>query len=209
MLPLPATTKALQSPAIPCIINARNEARFCVRGNLPPTPHACSQSSPSRLPRSWECGVNALVLLLSRYKTPNRQGRNPLKEPILKPNTLQVAVPCFARFSQDESGQDMVEYALLAALVATGSVAGTQNLAIKVANTFTNIQNTMSNAIPAASPGGSGGSGGSGGNGGGGRGGRGGGQGGGGGGRGGGFGGGGFGGGRGGGGRGGGGRGGR
>ena len=109
-------------------------------------------------------------------------------------NPLQFA---FSRFYLDESGQDLIEYALLAALVASGSIAGTQSLALSIADSLGGVQNALTNAIPAPSSSGAGSGSGGGNNGGGGGGGRGGGN----------FGGGGGGGGRGGGGRGGGGRG--
>lgn len=57
------------------------------------------------------------------------------------------------QFLQDDSGQDLVEYALVAALVALGSVAGTQNMAASVANTFAGVQTTLNNSIPAAASG--------------------------------------------------------
>jgi len=78
-----------------------------------------------------------------------------LTESIVKTPARQFAAPFFTRFAQDESGQDIVEYALLAALVASGSIAGTQSLALSVANSFTGIQNTLTNSIPAPSPDGS------------------------------------------------------
>jgi len=66
---------------------------------------------------------------------------------------LPQAVDLWNRFLRDESGQDLIEYALLAAVVGLGSVAGTQNLASAVANQFNSIQSAVSNSIPAASQG--------------------------------------------------------
>lgn len=51
------------------------------------------------------------------------------------------------RFIAEESGQDLIEYALVAALVALGSVASMQNLASTIANTFANIGNTLTSAV--------------------------------------------------------------
>lgn len=67
-------------------------------------------------------------------------------ESIPETATPQFAAPFFTRFSQDESGQDLIEYALLAALVGLGSVASTQNLALTVANTFTSVQTALDNS---------------------------------------------------------------
>src|SRR5450631_2760810 len=86
-------------------------------------------------------------------------------------NWLNTAAFFYDRFYSDESGQDLIEYALLAALVGLASVSGTQNMAAAVANEFTHIQTALTNVIPAA-PGGGGGGGNNGGGGRGGRGGR-------------------------------------
>ena len=76
-----------------------------------------------------------------------------MNEPIQKV-TSQIPTPSLlVRFWKDECGQDLIEYALLAALIASGSVASTQNLAIKVANTFTHVQNTLTTSIPSTTPG--------------------------------------------------------
>src|SRR5450631_44650 len=87
-------------------------------------------------------------------------------------NWLNTAAFFYDRFYSDESGQDLIEYALLAAMVGLGSVSGTQNMASAVANEFTHIQTAVTNAIPAAPGGGGGNNGGGGGNNGGGGGGR-------------------------------------
>ena len=47
----------------------------------------------------------------------------------------------------DESGQDLIEYALVAALVGLGSVASMNSLAGSIANTFNGIGNTLANAV--------------------------------------------------------------
>jgi pilus assembly protein Flp/PilA len=39
----------------------------------------------------------------------------------------------------EESGQDLIEYALVAALVGLGSVASMQSLASSIANAFTGV----------------------------------------------------------------------
>ena len=47
----------------------------------------------------------------------------------------------------DESGQDLIEYALVAALVGLGSVASMQGLANSIANTFNGVGNALTNAV--------------------------------------------------------------
>ena len=46
----------------------------------------------------------------------------------------------------EESGQDLIEYALVAALVGLGSVASMQGLANTIGNTFNGIGTTLANA---------------------------------------------------------------
>jgi pilus assembly protein Flp/PilA len=47
----------------------------------------------------------------------------------------------------EESGQDLIEYALVAALVGLGSVAAMQGLASSIANTFSGIGNALTNSV--------------------------------------------------------------
>ncbi len=52
----------------------------------------------------------------------------------------------FKNFISEESGQDLIEYALVAALVGLGSVASMQSLAGSISNTFTGIGTALANA---------------------------------------------------------------
>jgi pilus assembly protein Flp/PilA len=47
----------------------------------------------------------------------------------------------------DESGQDLIEYALVAALVALGAVASMRTLGTTIASSFTAITNSLSSSI--------------------------------------------------------------
>ncbi len=47
----------------------------------------------------------------------------------------------------DESGQDLIEYALVAALVGLGSVAAMGNLAGSIANTFNAVGTSLTAAV--------------------------------------------------------------
>jgi pilus assembly protein Flp/PilA len=56
------------------------------------------------------------------------------------------------QFVNDESGQDLIEYALVAAVVALGSVTAMQSLAGGIGTAFTNIT-TKLNSVPGAGSG--------------------------------------------------------
>jgi pilus assembly protein Flp/PilA len=50
-------------------------------------------------------------------------------------------------FISDESGQDLIEYALVAALVGLGSVAAMSGLANSIGNTFTGVGTALTSAV--------------------------------------------------------------
>ena len=51
------------------------------------------------------------------------------------------------RFVKDESGQDLIEYALVAALVGLGSVAAMSGLSNSIANTFNGIGSQLTSSV--------------------------------------------------------------
>ena len=51
-----------------------------------------------------------------------------------------------AKFMNDESGQDLIEYALVAALVGLGAVAAMSGLANSIGNTFNSVGNQLTSA---------------------------------------------------------------
>jgi pilus assembly protein Flp/PilA len=51
------------------------------------------------------------------------------------------------RLHKDESGQDLIEYALVAALIAFAAVSTMKTLANSINNVFSLIGNNLSNAI--------------------------------------------------------------
>jgi pilus assembly protein Flp/PilA len=75
-----------------------------------------------------------------------------MPEPIAGTALPQLTHPFLARFVQDESGQDVIEYALVAAMVALGSVSGTANVAVRIADTFTSVSNSLDSATSASAP---------------------------------------------------------
>ncbi len=50
-------------------------------------------------------------------------------------------------FVSDESGQDLIEYALVAALVGLGAVASLRTLSTTIASAFTSINTNLNSAI--------------------------------------------------------------
>ena len=60
---------------------------------------------------------------------------------------MQNLKQLLANLIVEESGQDLIEYALVAALVGLGSVASMSTLASSIANTFGNISNSLTNAV--------------------------------------------------------------
>ena len=51
------------------------------------------------------------------------------------------------RLWHDEQGQDLIEYALVAALIAFAAVAGMSYVASEINNAFSTIGNKLSNAL--------------------------------------------------------------
>ncbi len=47
----------------------------------------------------------------------------------------------------EESGQDLIEYALVAALVGLGSIAAMTGLASSITNTFSGVGTALTNAV--------------------------------------------------------------
>ena len=50
-------------------------------------------------------------------------------------------------FMQDESGQDLIEYALVAGLIGLGAVTAMSGLATKIGSAFTSIGTTLSTNV--------------------------------------------------------------
>jgi len=48
---------------------------------------------------------------------------------------------------EDDSAQDLIEYALVAALIGLGSVASVGSLANAIMNTFNSVGSSLTNAI--------------------------------------------------------------
>jgi pilus assembly protein Flp/PilA len=53
----------------------------------------------------------------------------------------------FVAFMKDESGQDLIEYALVAGLIGLGAVAAMTGLSGKIGNAFNSVGNNLTNNI--------------------------------------------------------------
>ena len=60
---------------------------------------------------------------------------------------MRTLVQFFSQVHHDESGQDLIEYALVAALIAFAAIAGMNYVAKSINNAFSQIGNKLSNAI--------------------------------------------------------------
>ena len=52
----------------------------------------------------------------------------------------------FLAFANDESGQDLIEYALIAGLIAVGAIAAMTLLSNNIGNSFNGVGNTIGSA---------------------------------------------------------------
>jgi pilus assembly protein Flp/PilA len=59
-------------------------------------------------------------------------------------NRLKVILSSLLR---DESGQDLIEYALVAAIIALGATAAMSTLATSISTAFTTIGTKLTNAV--------------------------------------------------------------
>ena len=64
----------------------------------------------------------------------------------MKNSFLKFAVKCQVLLSREE-GQDLIEYALIIALIAFAATAGMGTLAKDINNAFTNIGTTLTSAV--------------------------------------------------------------
>lgn len=48
---------------------------------------------------------------------------------------------------QDESGQDLIEYALVAALIGLAAITGMNGVATSIVSAFTSISSTLTTAV--------------------------------------------------------------
>ncbi len=59
---------------------------------------------------------------------------------------MKRAYGVFVNLMQDESGQDLIEYAIVAGLIGLGAVASMGGLSTKIKTAFNNVGNQLTNA---------------------------------------------------------------
>jgi pilus assembly protein Flp/PilA len=62
-------------------------------------------------------------------------------------NERNAVVASLSAFIRDESGQDLIEYALVAAIIALGATAAMTSLATTISSTFTKIGTSLTTAV--------------------------------------------------------------
>ena len=62
-------------------------------------------------------------------------------------NTFKAFQKPLRRFLRDEAGQDLIEYALVAALVGLGAVASMKTLSTKIGTAFTTIGTSLTSNV--------------------------------------------------------------
>jgi pilus assembly protein Flp/PilA len=60
---------------------------------------------------------------------------------------MKKGLVIFFTLLHDESGQDLIEYAIVAGLIGLGAVISMTNLTTKIRTTFNSIGNQLTNAI--------------------------------------------------------------
>ena len=58
-----------------------------------------------------------------------------------------VVIANVSAFIRDESGQDLIEYALVAAIIALGATAAMSSLSTIISSTFTKIGTSLTTAV--------------------------------------------------------------
>ena len=60
---------------------------------------------------------------------------------------LLTRVPLLSALVQDESGQDLIEYALVASLVGLAAVAAMHGLSTKISTAFNTVGNSLTSSV--------------------------------------------------------------
>lgn len=60
---------------------------------------------------------------------------------------MKKLICTLSAFFRDESGQDLIEYALVAAIIALGAVTAMTTLATGIATAFTTVGTKLTNAV--------------------------------------------------------------
>lgn len=63
---------------------------------------------------------------------------------------MKTAINLFTNLLKDESGQDLIEYALVAGLIGLGAIATMSSLGSGISTAFTNVTTRLAAAAPAS-----------------------------------------------------------
>ena len=66
---------------------------------------------------------------------------------MMKFKLINGSVKILSGFMRDESGQDLIEYALVAAIIALGATAAMTTLAGSITSAFNKIGTSLTNAV--------------------------------------------------------------
>jgi pilus assembly protein Flp/PilA len=66
---------------------------------------------------------------------------------MMKRKLINSSKSILTGFMSDESGQDLIEYALVAAIIALGATAAMTTLAGSITSAFTKIGTSLTNAV--------------------------------------------------------------
>ena len=61
-------------------------------------------------------------------------------------------VPASNRILNEDSGQDLIEYALIAAMVGLSAISGMKGLATDIATALNGVSDAVTNSIPQSTP---------------------------------------------------------
>jgi len=65
---------------------------------------------------------------------------------------MKQFIKVWTRLIEDESGQDLIEYALVVALVSLAAITTLTSVATAITGVFTSIAGKLNAAVPAATP---------------------------------------------------------
>lgn len=61
---------------------------------------------------------------------------------------MKTAIKLFTNLLRDESGQDLIEYALVAGLIGLAAVVATTSVGTAISTAFTSIGTKVTSAVP-------------------------------------------------------------
>jgi pilus assembly protein Flp/PilA len=105
-------------------------------------PHATNE-------RRWNPQPQAFSRLADRSIKAHidRESMRGLYEATGEISMMKKIEQAFVAFMKDESGQDLIEYALVAGLIGLGAVVAMTGLSGKIGNAFNTVGNNLSNSI--------------------------------------------------------------